>query len=190
MKKWIYLIPVLILSSCWPCDTVIIENGTLPDAALKFIPYQNGETYQFQHSNGLIINFESIRETREEWTYCTECCKNEYHFEVNSTILIPDYPVFDFQFEISNEDTALYICNAFIGRNGFVIPTSEVQYDFFERVDFIVIDSKCYYEVWKLKSYGSYYNEDTVYADSLFYNYDFGILKILMSNGEYYKIVH
>jgi hypothetical protein len=180
MKKWIYIMTSLILSSCLPCETITVENGPLPVSALKYVPYQNGETYNLKHSNGLIINFETIRETRDEWTHCTECCSYDYHFEVNSTRLIPNYPIFDCYFEISNRDTTYLDCYASIGKYGFYIPTSETQLDYFKKVDSLTIDSMTYYDVFKLKSdYGSYYDKDSIYADSLFYNFHYGILKIL-----------
>lgn len=179
-----------MLSSCLPCDTITVENGALPDSALSFVPYQNGETYKLKHSNGLIINFETTRSTRDEWSHCTECCNYEYHFEINTTRLIPDYPIFDCNFDISNRDTTYFDCYASIGKYGFYIPTSDFQLDYFEKVDSLTLDSVSYYNVFKLKSdYGSYYDQDSIYADSLYYNFQHGILKILMSNGEYYEIV-
>lgn len=190
MKYWTFILIGLLMYSCWPCDTITVENGPLPDSALNIVPYQHAETYRFKHSNGWVINFETYRETRDERTFCTECCSYEYHFEVNSTRLTPDYPIFDFHFEISNIDTTYIDCYASIGKYGFYIPTSKNQLGYYQKVDSIIIDSLTYYEVFKLKSdYGSYYGNDSIYADSLFYNYKWGVLKILMSNGEYYEIV-
>jgi len=181
---------ILLLNGCIPCDTVIIENGPLPDSALRFVPYQNGKIYKFRHSKGLVINFDTYRETREEWTHCAECCSYEYHYEVNSTRLTPNYPIFDFYFEISNRDTSYFECYTTIGKYGFYIPTADFQLDYFEKVDSLIIDSVTYKDVFKLNSdYGSYYDKDSIYADSLYYNYEYGILKILMSNGESYEIV-
>ena len=72
----------------------------------------------------------------------------------------------------------------------FYIPTADFQLDYFEKVDSLIIDSVTYKDVFKLNSdYGSYYDKDSIYADSLYYNYEYGILKILMSNGESYEIV-
>jgi len=190
MKKWIYLIFSVLLYGCWPCDTIMIENGKLPDSALKYVPYINGETYKFKHSNGLEINYKTTRETYEEWTSCSECCKYEYHFEINSTILTPDYPIFNLQFQIDNRDTLNYQCYASIGKYGFYIPTNnEHDIDYYEQVDSVQIDSVYYYQVFKLKSnYDNYYSRDSIYVDSIYYSYDKGIIKILLSNNENYTI--
>ena len=188
MKKVIYLIFSFLFYGCLPCDTIMIENGALPDSALKYVPYINGKTYKFKHSNGLVINYKTTRETHEEWTSCAECCEYEYHYEVNSTILIPDYPIFNFQFQIDNLDTLNYNCYASIGKYGFYIPTNnEFDNDYYEQVDSVKIDSVYYYQVFKLKSnYDNYYSRDSIYVDSIYYSYDKGIIKILLSNNENY----
>ncbi|MBI9069169.1 MAG: hypothetical protein JEZ09_17870 [Salinivirgaceae bacterium] len=190
MKKLIYLIFSILLYGCLPCDTIMIENGALPDSTLKYVPYVNGKTYKFKHSNGLKVNYKTTRETHEEWTSCAECCKYEYHYEVNSTILIPDYPIFEFQFQIDNRDTLNYNCYASIGKYGFYIPTNnEYDIDYYEQVDSVQIDSVYYYQVFKLKSnYDNYYSRDSIYVDSIYYSYDKGIIKILLSNNENYTI--
>lgn len=192
MRNSIYILLIVFLYGCPPCDTVpvTIDNGSLPVSALKFVPYQSGETYRFKHSNGLVIKFKTFRETREEREErCTECC-SYVQYEVNSTWLTSDYPIFDFYFSISNRDTSYYNCYASIGKYGFNIPTADFHPDYFSRVDSMMIDSFYYRDVFKLKShYGSYNNSDSIYADSLFYNYEHGILKIIMSNGESYEAV-
>lgn len=189
MKRWIYLIFIFLLFGCWPCDTVVVENGKLPDAALKYVPYIDGETYKFKHSNGLVINYKTNRETYDERTGCSECCEYAYHFEINSTILTPDYPIFNFQFQIDNQDTSNIQCNAAIGKNGFYIPTgNELDIAYFEKVDSIKIDTVYYYQVFKLKSNGNYYIQDSISVDSLYYNYEKGIIKIIMSNNESFTL--
>ena len=189
-EKVIYLFFSFLLYGCWPCNTIMIENGALPDSALKYVPYVNGETYKFKHSNGLEINYKTTRETHEEWTGCAECCEYEYHYEVNSTILIPDYPIFNFQFQIDNQDTLNYHCYASVGKYGFHIPTNnEFDIDYYEKVDSVKINSVYYYQVFKIKShYENYYSQDSIYVDSLYYNYLNGIIKIVMSNEESFTL--
>jgi hypothetical protein len=190
MKNWIYIITCLILSGCFPCHTTTVENGPLPNSALELVPYQKGNTYKLKHSNGLVISFETTRETQEEYTYCTECCKYIYHFEINTTKLSPDYPIFNCDFGISNRDTTHLDCYASIGKSVFYIPTENTENNYYEKVDSLILNSIVYYNVFKLKTdYDSYYNQDSIYADSLFYNYEHGILKVLMSNEEYYEII-
>jgi hypothetical protein len=191
MKRIFALIAPLFLITCTPCDPVIVENGPLPASALAFNPYTQGETYRFRHSDGLIINYTTERESYYEWSTCTECCAYRYHYQVNRTQMTPDYPVFDFGMYLSNQDTTHFDFHLTVGKYGFYIPTNSYQADYFEKVDSVKIDSVFYRDVFKLKSnYESfYYKNDSIYVDSLYYSYSYGILKIIMSNEETFTTV-
>jgi len=190
MRNTILIILVtFFFFGCCPGDSVTIDNGHLPEKAFGFIPYQDGRIYKFKHSGGLIINYTTRRETREEWNHCEECCKYVYKYEVDATTLTPDYPVFDFGFEISNMDTTYFIFTARVGYYQFYIPTNHNQSEYYELFDSVLISNKFYHDVFKLKSnYGSYYDKDSIFADSLYYSYERGILQIKMTNGEKYTI--
>ena len=190
-RNILLLILAIILNSCWPCkvDPIIVENGSLTDSILNRVPYQQGEVCKLQHINGVIINFETLRETYDEFTSCDHCCDFEYHYQVNKTALIADYPLFDIEFLLDNQDTIYYWCSLSIGKSGFTIPISE--YAGINRYDSIKLGANVYYDVLKLKSnYDSNYDVDSIYVDSLYYNYTHGILKILMSNKESYEKVY
>jgi len=189
-RNHLLIIILILLFGCNPCDdSITIDNGKIPEKVLKYVPYQNGQIYKFKHSAGLIIEFTTIRQSRDEYSWCEECCKYNYKYEVNSTTLTPDYPIFDFGFEISNLDTTYYSFIARVGKYQFYIPTSANSSEYYEFADSILINDKLYFDVFKLKSnYGSYYDKDSLFADSLYYNYELGIIKIKMSNGEKYEI--
>ncbi len=181
---------VILFTACHPCDPpATIDNGTMPDQVLNLVPYQNAQTYKFRHSAGLIIEFASARQSREEWLRCEECCSVEVKFEVNTTTLIPDYPIFTFSFDLSNMDTVNYSLVASVGYYQFFIPTNINQSRNYEFYDSVMINKKFYRDVFKLKSnYGYYYDRDTIFADSMYYSYERGIIQIKMSNGEKYSI--
>lgn len=187
--KTIYLLClVLLLPSC--CPHGIIENrlGALPDSALSFSPYQDGSKLKLKHSAGKVVTYSIFRETTEEYFSPTESCV-ETIYELNTTRLIPDYPVFDLRIDISNLDTIQYYCNAYIGYDSFEIPTFDN--DYYEKADSISIDSTVYYDVYLLSSIGINHNSPgSIYADSLYYNFENGILKIIMSNEEFYQITY
>lgn len=186
-----YALFVFVLFSCRPpCEITIVDNGKLADSALRFVPYSNGETYSFKHSNGHIINYTASRETIEAYSSCSECCVYEYRYEVNTTKLIPDYPLFNLQFEIDNFDTTDYHLRALVGSYFFYIPINEeFNTDYVTRADSIMIDSLYYYQVFTLKSYSNnFFSQDSIFVDSLYYNYDKGVVKIIMSNEESYTL--
>lgn len=180
---------MISLIACPPCNPIIVDNGQIPEQALSTIPYQDGDTCVFKHSNGLEINFFVTRQTTTESSYWEHCEEYTYQYQINSAKLLPDYPVFEFNLAISNLDTTNLNFYASIGKFGFMVPVSEEQYMYAAIVDSVFIASDWYYDVFRLKSdYYNYNFSDSIYADSLYYNYEFGILKILMSNGEYYEI--
>jgi hypothetical protein len=186
MKKWVLLALVIALAGC--CDTIVINNGPLPETALLLVPYQAGETYRFKHSNGLVINFETSRETRDEWDFERPC--TEVRYQLNSTRLTPDYPIFNLSFSISNSNAPHIDCYASFGNSWFYIPSDEPQTGVFEMVDSLIISNTTFYNVFMLANYNTpYFGNQGIYSDTLFYNYDFGILKIVMSNNESYEIV-
>jgi len=181
---------LFVLSACRPCEPpLIIDNGRIPDSILNDVPYQDGHSYKFRHSGGLVIEFASTRQSREEWLRCERCCKYEYKYEVNSTTLIPDYPVFNFGLDISNPDSANFQLTARVGYYYFYIPAYDYPPENVDFTDSVLLDGKIYRNVFKLKSnYGSYYDRDILFADSMYYSYERGIIQIKMSNGEKYSI--
>lgn len=190
MKRIIYLIISILLYGCWPCDSIIVENGTLPKSALKYVPYLDGNTYKFKHSNGFVISYKTNRKTEKVLERCEHCCKYKYSYEVNTTKLITNYPVFNLEFNIDNFDTLNYSCYATIGQGGFNIPiNNDFDRELYQKVDSIKIGSEYYYQVFKMKSNNfGYDSQSSIYVDSLYYNYEKGVIKIILSNNENYTI--
>jgi hypothetical protein len=193
LKGFFVFFIILLGSSCRCDDPVTIDCGKIPDSVLQMVPYQNGQTFKFIHSAGLVINFTASRETREQWLGCNSerCCKYAYKYEVNTTILQPDYPLFSFGFDLSNPGPTpdVFGLGASVGKYWFQIPTDDYQAGYCGFADSILIGDKFYRDVFKIKSiYGSAYDRDTIFADSMYYSYKLGILQIMMSNGEKYSI--
>jgi len=181
------IILIILLSACWPCaPPVLIDNGKIPDSILAYVPYQHGQTYKFRHSGGLVIKFAASRQSAEQWLRCEWCCEYEYKFEVNTTTLTPDYPVFSFGFDLSNMTAEIFSLFARVGYYSFQIPTNDYQSNYCGFADSVLVGDKFYYDVFKIKSI--YYDRDTIFADSMYYSYKNGIIQIMMSNGEKYSI--
>jgi hypothetical protein len=188
MKHPIILL-MLLLASCNPCDPETFDMGKLPDEALLFVPYQDGEEVKLIHSAGHTINFRVAREIQQKTEYLCDRCCDIIKYEEDVTVLSPDYPVFQISIAISNFDSALYSCGLRMTGASFVIPTQEFQYNYFNQVDSIVIGGEIYEDVFMLNYEPWYYSqENPVQVDSLYYNYSHGILKIIMSNNEFYEI--
>lgn len=192
MKKLTILLTLaVVINACWPCktDPIIIDNGPIPMQKLAFIPYQNDSTYQLRHSKGQLITFQTERGSYDEWTQCDHCCDYEYHYQINSCILSTEYPLFDIEFHIDNQDSIYLNGSLHFANSSFNLPLNKEEQT--NKADSIINNGHVYYEVYKIKSYDySYYHKrDSIYADSLYYNKTVGIIKVLMSNGESYESI-
>ncbi len=193
MKKSLLLLPLaallLMLTACPRCpDPVEIDNGPLPDTALIYVPYHNGEIIRFRHSRNMAVNFSVLRGTYpQDYSACGECCNLHLRYESNLTTLTPDYPLFKIHLEISNLDTASIWFAAMVGGTAFRLPTTPEEGEEI-RVDSALVDSLWYHNVFLLKGQWGEPGEEGIFVDSIWYNYTNGILKIIMSNGEYYEL--
>ena len=187
MKKiTLGLLIAILFTSCWPCNSVIIDNGNLPDSVFSLIPYQNQKKYQFEHSAGKVITFRAQRALTYEESSCAECC-DVLKYQVDKTDLYPDYPISNITISLSNLDTNYIDFSLGIGRSGFAIPSNTEGLTNTELVDSVLVGDTYYYDVFKLKSF-SWSEQEGIYTDSLYYNFEYGILKLIMSNEEYYQI--
>ncbi len=189
---------LLLWTGCRPTEYQTIDLGPLPEEILAKVPYQNGQVYKFEHSGGHTVSFSTVRASEKNKSYPDDLffCSNQvvtvYEYEVNTTVMEADYPIFNISLNLSNETDSTYRLSARIGSASFMIPLQAADTAFWPPVtiaDSLQIGSKYYKEVFKLKDYDSYwYTKDSIRVDSLFYNYDQGILLIKMTNQEYYAI--
>jgi hypothetical protein len=195
MKKRFLLcilsLPLLAMDCHRKCDKITIkENGPLSEEALLLVPYQSGEDIKFIHSEGKVINFKVSRSTTQETFICDhDCCLN-VNYEDNQTKLQPDYPIFSIWLNLSNfyPDMVEFYIN--IGGGYFELPPSPALAESFSGlVDSVVVRDQVYRNVLQMKSFRyTSANVGEIYVDSMYYNYEAGIIKIIMSNNESYEI--
>jgi hypothetical protein len=180
------IVVALLIKSCHPCETEIIDHGSLSDEQKKIIPYFQDDTLILTHNSGFQISYICTRHLTVDYFECEECCDYRIKFEREMVTLSPNYPVFDIQFSIDNADTLHinYYCN--IGQFGYYLPFAD-QFET-EILDSMSINNKIYYDVYCLKAYDSGFVQDSIRPDSLYINKTEGVLKIVISNGEYYEI--
>ena len=189
MKPVYLLFFLMLLPSCWPCDPVIIDLGDVPDDGLAFVPYQPGNTINLEHSEGLTITYSIQRESREEQTWCEWCCESVYRYEELTTKLTPNYPTPGIEITMNNSDSTFIQCSVYTDGGYFMIPTHEEIHSYDQKVDSIQIGLETYFDVFLLGTDSWNKSEGEIYTDSLYYNYEFGIIKLIKSNGEYYQLV-
>jgi len=184
----IALLPLLVCS-CGCDEPTIIDMGLIPDSILSQVPYQDGQIYPFTHSGGKVISFTAQRTSRDEYLYCDRCCDDySYRYQVNETVLTPDYPVFPFRIQLNSLDSACYAHMISIGNCSFHLLARNPDAYHFDYADSLQFNGKWYPGVYSLKNTDSYWMiQDSIRPDSLYYNFRSGIIKIVMTNGEYYQ---
>lgn len=179
---------MVVLTGCPPpCEYSLIEYGTLSDEAINCSPYVDGQSYSLIHSGGQKLTFftSRVREMRTEyWDDCTEM-----RHESDVTTLTPAYPLFPCYIGIHKTSTTEYDCNIVAGGSNFWFPPStgtDYGHTYFDSIQF---GQNWYREVYKTgNSWWDGNPEGQILADSIYYNTSHGILKILMTNGEFYEI--
>ena len=190
LKNYLLFFSVCFLTgSCDPPPPVVVDLGPVPPGIKARVPYSDGEMIRMEHSRGAVIDFHVHRESRMEETRCEEWCDKIYRYEVDETRLEPDYLLFTPVFRMTSQDTITYTFEISMGSSFFILPLDPGIADQVDFADSVEVGGQTYYEVFRLKAYTYGYPElDSVRVDSLYYNTDRGMLKILMSNDEFFQI--
>lgn len=189
VKYAMIAVMTVVMTGCPPkCEYVEYDFGILNQEALDLVPYEDGKTYYLSHSAGHEIIFSCQRESSIEREYMDPCGSIVY--EQNLSVLSPDYPIFDISITMRKWDTVHYSVQAYIGQSIFVLPFDYdygIEYSYF---DSLRLDENWYRDVYAIKRNAHSYNElSGIYPDSLWYNTTEGVLKVGMSNDEFYHIV-
>ena len=114
-----------------------------------------------------------------------------YYFERATTTLWADYPIFSISLSVNNADTLWYPVSIDIGHRGFWLVDDPLNENGYLHLDSLELDDQVYYDISLLKNTGGWgSSSNEFYTDSLYFNKQSGILKIIMSNGEYYQKVN
>ena len=198
MKKLIAMCILLglFLSMLESCDVgcklqqFAVYHGEIPDSVINLVPYENGEVVNFLNAEGKILTYYVVRESKQLTEQIVEeCYVSSTTYAVDETNLASDSANFPIEFAITNrvefEFYAVKINNA-----DFTIPATEYYYQLADVVDSMTINNVVYYDVLKeTPFYFESQNADSLNADTLFYNYEFGILEIDFEDGQRFQRV-
>ncbi|HKK62693.1 MAG TPA: hypothetical protein VJ951_09040 [Bacteroidales bacterium] len=180
----------VILFGCRPCEPETYNMGEISDEALLSVPYTINDKPVLKHSNGQEISFSIDRITKDKTEYlCGHRCCDMLLYQENVTTMLPDKKLIKPVFHISNFDSTYVSISVQINRSSFNIPAKRAQMNDIAFVDSMTIEGNMYYNVFKL-GYIEHYidSENPIFIDSLYYNYNKGILKISLSNNEFYAL--
>lgn len=189
IKTILIIIIIGIFYACpTPCDTInTIEISPISDTILSSIPYKTGDEIVFIHSGGAKIIFTIVRENTTELNYCDHCC-DIWEYKMDKTVLSPNYSINPIEITLTKSDEEYIDFWMSFGRSNFHIVSYNFNTDF---IDSLLVNSELYFDVLCLKAEeNQYYIDDgfSLFADSVYYNYKYGIIKIVMSNNEYYLL--
>ena len=197
------LVAMLVLfTACPRSKTTYVDLGRIPEQYLATVPYRNGDVFRMQHeSDRLIIDFTVSRhrqkETGFDHVYRYKPAPNYvYDYESDITKCTPNYPIFEVEINFSNQYMAYEeegMQSWAKSANLFAVGSARIPFfsedcSGYEVLDSLKVCNRYYYDVFKLKSdLVSYYEEgDAIHADTYYYNYENGLLGVVMSNGEKY----
>lgn len=178
---------VLMILGCPPryCDPITTVHPPIPDSILCLIPYQNKESYKLQHSAGQVIAFSCERKT-EKHDLCFDCIECLV-YEEDVALLKPDYLISNVHINLRSNQENLFQIHISFGESYFDIYLGEFGVI---PQDSLIIEGVLYRNVFTLSNnnLASYYGtRQQLFADSLYYNHEKGIIRITMSNDEYYQ---
>lgn len=188
MKKILILsIVATILCGCPICKpTEVIDVGPIPDSLYSIVPYQNDSVYQFVHSNGYVVDFVAKRSTEQSFSW-NECgCSPNYTYYRNITSLVSDYPPINIQLSIEKYDS-IHTMFTIVAQNSAFGYLPVDTFFTASNDDSMLINNRYYKDVFVLRNDNTY-NASILFADSLYYNKQHGLLKLFMHNGENYAI--
>ncbi len=185
-----------IISSC--CTKPDIFHYKIAETAFGFLPYDVNSSFSMKHSSGAVDHFTMIAHQDEEFWIegCADCCMEEYgeyfgfQFEGDSSKQRLKIGLTDYGPETSNISTKIEIFTAYQGYFHF-----GAEYDpcpspsgMVSCVDSLEIQGATYHYVYKLlPQWGSATSD--LDSDTVWYNADFGILKLHQYNGDTWELL-
>lgn len=194
---------MLLLTACPRDKAEIVDLGSIPEEYLATVPYKNGDKFRMQHETSkTVIDFEVSRHRSKETDSDYRATRfkpapNYYvEYELDQTLCKPNFPIFDVNIVFSNlymayeeEEQQLWekTANLFAVGNA-CFPFIGEDCSGYEILDSLEINGRYFQDVFKLKAeyYPNYEGDETVHVDTFYYNYENGLLGIIMSNNEKY----
>lgn len=181
-----YIIVSFLLASmgfCTPdCGDRIPIESSFPEGVADTVPYNTNQSVTFRHNLGKEINYSITREIgRAEDSQCDECC-TMVSYDFDETQLLPDYPTFEMGVSLYSYDSIRFSYVLKVANNYFNLGNNEYAM----LNDSVKIGDTYFKDVYKIRSSSS--NREGIYADSVYYSFSEGFLKIIMSNKEFYEI--
>ncbi len=184
----LFISTLFMLYACPPpCEPQRISVLPIPDSVSMLIPYKNGDTVNFQHSGGLVVPFVCQRDSSAEYAY-SDWCSPGQEYRLDETLLVPDYPISSVVVQLTKYDEQNLLFSISVANSSTAL---NVQHELSFNLDSLKVNQKWFYCVMALNLSSSEHPNypDLLRFDSVYYTPQDGIIRLTMSNEEYYDLV-
>lgn len=206
----IAFVAVIGFTGCPEHELEYIDLGTIPEEYLPTVPYQDGQTFYLQHeSDRMLIPFKVMRyrvksQGNNVFGFDDYVIGSKmkpapsvyFDYEVDITTCKPDYPLFDIDIRFSNGYMADSVYYNYPARHKYAqlschhmyasIPFIGEPTDLFKVHESFEVNDHVYNDVFEFVNEGQ--DLQGIYIKTLYYNYEKGVIAIIMSNGEKYLL--
>lgn len=182
MNRYLTIIVLLLLSSCCK-DGVEINRYLLSNAEEQFVPYNNDETIAFIHSNGFEFDVAvSNRNTKLERTETEHCGDSYLTYESLTVELHSITPELNIKLKmVPNEYGYDGRMTVSINRSYFNLNIASEP-----DIDTLTINGKTYNNIYLGESFVT--DSLPILPREVFYNKEYGIIQIGMTNADKFTI--
>jgi hypothetical protein len=186
-------------TACDDCFLGMKENqhedlGKVPAEITECIPYHDGDTVKLVCTEGTIHLFKVERWIEKHETFRDrDCIIKHIVYESDNLLLTSDTYYKEITFRIDNyHGQGLTIGKNYIMEfinKGFRIPVDDVAREHFNMFDSIQVGKQFYRDAFiiqRLKFNPDIWGDTTNYPEAMLYNYEYGILQIIFTDGSFF----
>jgi len=181
MKRFLFLpaIIILLFSSCCNKQQVEIDRMLLSESDKAWIPYQKGETYLFEYSNGTELNFHvDQREINQAIMGGEDCGEGYITYEKMNVLISSQTPSMFFTLSIDASVPEPLLGISFNSNQTYFILNRDLPPDYTS----IDINGHTYQNVYMLEKYEN--SSNIIEPEIIFYNKTEGIIQIKLTDNE------
>lgn len=140
----------------------------------------------FKHSGGLVVPFVCQRDSSAEYAY-SDWCSPAQEYRLDEAMLIPSYPISSILVQLTKYDEQNLIFSISVAKSSTAL---SVQNELSFNLDSFRVNKKWFYCVMaiSLSNYENPNYPDKLRFDSVYYTQQNGIVRLTMSNEEYYDL--
>ncbi|HSV76603.1 MAG TPA: hypothetical protein VLH37_06175 [Bacteroidales bacterium] len=184
---------LLFLTSCPPytqCDEPEVRSELVPDSIIDMFPHHGVNSLRYLHSGGHIISFRIETDTIHDVHWFDKCNQTkESYFVAEFT---PNHPAIRMGLSIRSWSDKLFPFRIIIGSRSaeFVVGRPDNLQAL--RTDSMHLNGLLWRDVMRVRLTSDSFFAPTagaVYPDSLYFSFEHGIIRVIMTNNETYTLL-